>query len=177
MPLKQLVPEEFCLRCDVCCRFPELHTVWSPLFTESEIKHLVEKDILPPLLFTLPPDSLPKNKTKQHKTQRIDLITHKDYFICPCFNSDDSKCKIYANRPFECVLYPFLLVRKGKKSYLAIDKKCPYIENLNQGEIKSYADYLKKELNKKSIKSFLENNPELFAEYPATDLKLLFSIN
>lgn len=177
MPLKQLVPEEFCLRCDVCCRFPEAHTVWSPLFTKSEIKHLVDKDILPPLLFTLAQDNLAKSKATQHKTQRIDLIAYKDYFICPCFNPSDNKCKIYTNRPFECVLYPFLLVRKGKKSFLAVDKKCPYVENLSQDEIKTYSDYLKKELNKKSVKSFLEDNPELFAEYPPVDLKLLFSIS
>jgi Fe-S-cluster containining protein len=161
MPLKQLVPEEFCLKCDVCCRFPESHTVWAPLFTESEIKHLVDCDILPPLLFT---------------TQRINLIPHKDYFICPCFNPDDKKCKIYADRPFECRLYPFLLARKDNKFYLALDKKCPYLENLSQDEIKSYTDYLKKELESKANKSFLKNNPDLFSDYPAADLKLLFSL-
>jgi len=177
MPLPQLVPSEFCLRCDVCCRFSELYTVWSPLFTKSEIKHLVDKDILPPLLFTLSENNLPNSKTSLHKTQRIDLVAHKDYFICPCFNPSDNKCKIYDNRPFECALYPFLLVCKDKKSFLAVDKKCPYVENLSQDEIKSYSDHLKKELNKKAHKSFLESNPELFADYPAADIKLLFPIS
>ncbi|MDD5617971.1 MAG: YkgJ family cysteine cluster protein [Candidatus Omnitrophica bacterium] len=176
MPLKQLVPEEFCLSCDVCCRFADLHTIWSPLFTDKEIKHLVEKDILPALLFTLPSDSASKNKTKQHKTQRINLLEHKDYFICPCFNPGDSKCKIYDNRPFECVIYPFLLTRKNNKFYLAADKKCPYLGNLKEDEIKSYAEYLKKELQKDKNKTFLKNNPELFTDYPATDLELFFPL-
>jgi len=175
MQLKQLIPEEFCLRCDVCCRFPQAHTKWAPLFTESEIKDLINRNILPPLLFT----DYPKDKKDSYNidAKRINLVEYKDYFICPCFNPPDCKCRIYTKRPFECQLYPFLLTRQGDKLYLSQDNKCPYLNEAKEDRLNKYTDYLRAEFKKEESISFLKQNPELFTEYPATDLELLFSIN
>ncbi|MDD5356450.1 MAG: YkgJ family cysteine cluster protein [Candidatus Omnitrophica bacterium] len=178
MQLKQLVPESFCLSCDVCCRFSEGYTVWSPLFTEAEIKHLVNKDILPPSIFTSPRPEADGNKVKhEHRTRRINLVAYKDYFICPCFRPEDKKCRIYEDRPFECRLYPFLLVNRGGKFYMAQDTKCPYLRSAQQEEIDSYVNYLQEALQADEARMFLKNSPQLFADYPAADLKLLFPIN
>ena len=179
MQLKQLVPEEFCLRCDVCCRFSQAHTVWAPLFTDSEIKYLVKKNILPALVFTGHSETkIAKDRSGSMPIciQRINLIEHNGCFICPCFNPSDHSCKIYADRPFECQLYPFLLMRKDDKFYLVQDKKCPYLNKIKEPRLKGYINYLKEEFKKEDILSFLRQNQELFAEYPTTDLKLLFSI-
>lgn len=169
MQLKQFIPQEFCLKCDVCCRFYQDHCVWAPLFTESEISCLVKKSILSSLIFTT-------SATANTGGQRINLLKHQDYFVCPCFNPSDSKCKIYIYRPFECQLYPFLLTREGTQFYLAQDKKCPYLNITGEHKIKAYAGYLKNEFKKKDTISFLRQNQELFAEYPTADLKLLFPI-
>ena len=211
MQLKQLIPEEFCLRCDVCCRFPQAHTKWAPLFTESEIKDLINEDILSSLLFTplektidkvdkgmshcdsmLPSaqtdrkrSSLteftdhPKDKKVNYSidAKRINLIEYKDYFICPCFNPPDCKCRIYIKRPFECQLYPFLLTRQGDKPHLSQHNKCPYLNEVKEDRLNKHIDYLRTEFKKEENINFLKQNPELFTEYPAMDLKLLFSIN
>lgn len=140
MLLKQLIPQEFCLKCEVCCRFTDEHTCWTP------------KD----------------------STQHIKLIKHKDYFICPYFNPQNHFCKIYPNRPFECQLYPFLLVKKNKEFFLALDKNCPYLENCNKRKLNGCINYLKKEFQKKQNKLFLEQNKELFSEYPLDSLEILF---
>ncbi|MFH1622642.1 MAG: YkgJ family cysteine cluster protein [Candidatus Omnitrophota bacterium] len=173
MKLKQLIPEEYCLKCDVCCRFVEPHSIWSPLFTNSEINYLVEKDILPPLVFTTHPDTQKNNP----RAQRINLIQDRDIFICPCFNSPDNRCKIYIDRPFECRLYPFLLTKKEGQIYLAIDKKCPYLNSVEEDKIKSYTGYLKRELKKPEAISFVKQIKDLFLDYPPKDLEFLFSIN
>ena len=174
--LKQFIPKEFCLRCDVCCRFPESDSAWGPLFTKSEVKCLVEKDILPPLVFTIRP------KDKDHKFRklgslRINLIEHKDGFVCPCLNVSLHECKIYADRPFECRFYPFLLVKRENKLYVAKDKKCPYFDAAKESVVKNYIDYLKNELNRNDIIDFLKQNQGLFTDYPAVDLELLFPVD
>lgn len=169
MQLKQFIPKEICLQCDVCCRFHQARTIWVPLFTESEIRYLAEKNILPSLMFT-------SGTANKKGGRRINLIEQENCFICPCFNPSDSKCKIYQNRPFECQLYPFLLVKDGLRFYLAQDKKCPYLNIIEDNKTKTYTDYLRKEFNKNNIISLLRQNRELFAEYPPADLKLLFSI-
>lgn len=171
MQLKQVVPQEFCLRCSVCCRFSVPDTVWAPLFTESEIKQLVENDILPPVVFTNQP------KKNNSSAQRINLIEHEDKFICPCFNIPDQKCKIYKHRPFECRLYPFLLSIDNSKFYLAKDNQCPYFKSGEKERIKNHIDYLRKEFKKEESISFLKQNQVLFVEYPCADLELLFPID
>lgn len=173
MLLEQFVPQEHCLKCDVCCRFLESHTIWAPLFTLAEIKHLVENDILPPAIFTEIKKSKKNNKTQSH---RINLIKYKDYFICPCLNPLDHRCKIYNDRTFECQLYPFLLAKTNGKFYLAVDNKCPYFNTAGQDKIKNYTTYLEKEFRNNKLNSFLKQHPELFSEYPTSDLKLLFPI-
>ncbi|MFC1709603.1 YkgJ family cysteine cluster protein [Candidatus Omnitrophota bacterium] len=171
MQLKQFVPQEFCLRCDVCCRFSQPDTVWAPLFTESEVRHLIEDHMLPPTVFTDHP------KGNNSSAQRINLLDNKDNFICPCFNLPDQKCKIYNHRPFECQLYPFLLNKKDNKFYLTKDNGCPYFKSGPEDIIKNQIDYLKQEFQKEDMCLFLKQNQELFVEYPSLDLEILFPIN
>lgn len=175
MQLKQLVPQEFCLRCDVCCRFPQADSVWAPLFTKSEVKHLVENDILPPLVFTTHPDQ--EQGVKEINPLKINLIAHEDYYICPCLEPREHKCKIYEQRPFECQLYPFLLVKSHGKFYLAKDIKCPYFKSGPEDKTKIYIEYLKKELQTQKMLYFLNANLDLFTKYPVEDLELLFPIH
>jgi Fe-S-cluster containining protein len=170
--LKQFVPQEFCLKCDVCCRFSQPDTIWAPFFAASEISNLVENDILPPLVFTShPPDS------KKTGAQRINLTEIKDHYICPCFNPPDQKCKIYPHRPFECQLYPFLLTRKEGRFYVSQDNECPYFKIGPADKIKKHIDYLRQEFRSKEIIAFLKQNQELFVEYPPFDLEVLFPVN
>ena len=171
MQLKQFVPQEFCLRCDVCCRFPQPDTVWAPLFTGSEIRRLVENGTLPPVVFTN------HHKDNRSGAQRIKLLDNTDNFICSCFNPCDHKCKIYDYRPFECQLYPFLLTRKDNKLYLSKDKGCPYCNSGSEDIIRDQIDYLKKEFQKEDMCSFLKQNQELFVEYPSSNIEILFPIN
>ncbi|MFC1646242.1 YkgJ family cysteine cluster protein [Candidatus Omnitrophota bacterium] len=170
--LKQFIPREFCLRCDVCCRFLGSDSIWAPLFTKSEVKYLVNNDILPPLVFTIHP----KDKDLKADQARINLVEHKDCFVCPCLEVSSHKCKIYTDRPFECRFYPFLLVKRENEFYVAKDKKCPYFDAAKENVVKNYIDYLKNDFNRDDSISFLKQNQELFTVYPAADLELLFPL-
>lgn len=90
----------------------------------------------------------------------------KDCYLCPNLNEKDNACAVYANRPFDCQLYPFLLVKNGKDISLGLHKDCCFVSDNNPGEaIYTYASYLIKELNKKSFIFFIKKNPRLAAEY------------
>ena len=168
IPLKQFIPQEICLGCDICCRFTSCDTIWAPIFTEEEIKLLVDSNTLPPLLFT---------ETKSKHTHRINLKPYKDYFICPCFNPQDNKCKIYHDRPFECRLYPFLLVKEKDKFCLAYDKKCAYMKDDTNKDREGYVECLRSEFKKKENQAFLRQHQELFFEYPLDDIVIVSDLN
>ncbi len=63
MMLEQFIPQEYCLHCDVCCRFPENHTVWTPKFTREEVIAAVEHGMIPSDLFSQPSSVLTKEST------------------------------------------------------------------------------------------------------------------
>jgi len=158
--VRQFVPQSVCLSCQGCCRYAEHDTVWAPVFLFDEIVELTGKNILPVCLFT---HSQPQKK----EAARIDLIEEEGSFICPCFDSKKNTCKIYAFHPLDCQLYPFLLVTKDKKKYLALDEHCPYTkEHKHREEFKKYVEELVSWLHSKEFLEIAVLNPKIFQDYP-----------
>ncbi len=167
--LKQFVPESVCLACDGCCRYPKKETIWAPLFLYDEIVELTQANIVPSCLFAHP-------DIHGKRAARIDLIEHKDLFICPCFEPQENKCKIYPHRPFECQLYPFLVARKGEQAFLAVDEKCPYVrESMETKAAQDYVQYLTGFLGSEDFIRLAKNNPETVQAY-GQDIKFLASL-
>jgi len=152
--IKQFVPEEACLKCSGCCRFKEADSVWSPCLLEEEIISLVDKEGVPALSLSLNKRIVPVP------------IAGKDGFFCPCLSVADNKCKIYAMRPFECQLYPFLIAFRNKKVLLTVDLNCPYArEKADSKEFKEYVNYLDEFLNSPKFIRVLKENPHLIQAY------------
>jgi Fe-S-cluster containining protein len=151
--IKQFIPQEFCLKCQGCCRFQEYNSVWLPCLLEEEIQGLLDRKI--------PPASISMDK-------KIQPLSNPEGqgFICALLDIKENKCKIYDLRPFECQLYPFLINLRGKKVILTVDLNCRYIrDNLNTKEFKEYIDYLVAFLNSPSQIKLLKSNPQILATY------------
>ena len=118
--LLQIVPSAACLRCDVCCRFPEKDSFLRPFFTADEIQGAVAAGLAPGLFPT--PDGT-----------QINLIPNPsgEGYICPAFDSTTSQCRVYDVRPLDCRLYPFALMwdRAHTQVVLGWDTKCPYMRD------------------------------------------------
>lgn len=139
--LKQFVSSNFCLKCEGCCRFNQQDTIWSPRLLNEE-------------------------KEKLDKKIRLLSNPKQGNFICACFDIRDNKCKVYAFRPFECQLYPFLINRKAEDIFLAVDLRCPFIkENLKGQSFKDYSQYLTNFLNSPGQLNILQNNPQIVQAY------------
>jgi len=157
MEFKQFVPSEICISCDVCCRFSEADSVWSPVLTDSDIAK-IPKDLI-------------------NKKNKIRLKPYKDIYLCPCFEPDDSKCRIYQDRPFDCMLYPFLLARKGDELFLGIDLKCPFLQDKQDShEFKEFVKYIMEFLGQNEIKELIRKNPQIIGDYQE-DIVFLKEIN
>lgn len=160
MKVKQFVPEKECFSCDGCCRYSQKHTVWAPLFLFDEIVELTAKNIVPCCLFT-------RVNAHYGEAARIDLVVADGQFICPCFDLRANKCKIYAYRPFDCSLYPFLLAHEGDQAYLAVDENCPYIKKNNSTKgMLDYIQYLVEFFSSGDIIKAVKDDPRIVQEYP-----------
>lgn len=150
----QLVPETWCLKCKVCCRFPDTEGVqtpaWSPLEAvwakksggrESWFKGSPDVPSLRPVL-----------KPCGHG------------YLCPAFNPETSECRIYAVRPLDCRIYPFVLVKDpaGTRVVLAMDMKCPYLqERGSDPETLAYSAELSRYLQRPEASAYVKMNPEI----------------
>ncbi len=151
--IRQLIPEEFCLKCLGCCRFSEANTAWSPNLSDEDIRELL-KNRIPPVLIL--------------DNKKICLLYNgqQDNFVCSLFDLKDNKCKVYTYRPFECQLYPFLLNRSKGKAFLALDLRCPFAKEKQKSPIfQEYARQLTVFLNSPELLKVLRNNPQLIQNY------------
>jgi len=151
--IKQFVPSSVCLKCRSCCRFREADSVWSPCLLDEEIQEFIDKDI-PAVSISI--------------DHRLGLLPERsgDGFICPFLKSADNQCQVYANRPFECQLYPFLLNLRSGKVLLTIDLNCPYAsEQINTPEMHEYIHYLTNYLNQRKQLQMLKDNPQIIQAY------------
>lgn len=151
--IKQLLPNAVCLKCQGCCRFSTVDSVWLPCLLDEETQDLLDRDI--------PPVSMSLNK-------KINPIPNPqgDGFICAFLEAKDNKCKIYDFRPFECQLYPFLISLRDKKVILTVDLNCPYVrDNLKTQEFKEYTGYLITFLNSPAQLKTLKDNPQIIQAY------------
>jgi hypothetical protein len=154
MIIKQFVPSSACLKCQGCCRFKEANSVWSPCLLDEEVLDLIDKEGIPAAALSI--------------ERRLQLVSYpgKEGFFCPFLKVEDNKCQIYALRPFECQLYPFLISLRNKKVLLTVDLNCPYIKDkINTPEFKEYTNYLVKYLNSLESLNVLKDNPQVLQAY------------
>ena len=156
--LKQIIPDEVCLSCDVCCRFLDSDSFLAPIFTESEIKrtiaHGADANVFRPM-----PDG---------KSSRIKLKPHGERYICPFFDPETSECTIYPIRPLDCQIYPFGLMYDKTRTQvvLGVDMICPYSEAQIQTEaFQHYIDYMASYLESDPIVQTIAENWSLTGPY------------
>ncbi|MDD5097707.1 MAG: YkgJ family cysteine cluster protein [Candidatus Omnitrophica bacterium] len=152
--IKQFVGQEFCLKCQGCCRFKELNSVWSPCLLDEEIQDLLDKEGIPAV-----------SLSADRRIQPVPIIGAEG-FICPLLDRSDNKCKIYSAHPFECQLYPFLINLRKDKVLLTVDLNCPYAASkIDSQEAKDYIVYLSNFLNSPEQLEMLKDNPQIIQAY------------
>jgi len=105
-----------CLRCDVCCRFPEPTSALAPFFGNMEIDAATGAGVSPGAF-------LPGEYGPGHAVM---LQEQGSAFACPAFRETTNDCAIYAARPLDCRLYPFMLMfsPRGDRVLLGVDQHC-----------------------------------------------------
>lgn len=151
--LKQIVPSSLCLTCDVCCRFPEETSFLAPFFTREEIERLGPAQAR---FFHSPATG-----------SKIKLQPHGEGCICPYFDPQTQYCKIYGERPLDCRIYPFAILRDPEGAVvLGIDTKCPFIQmHATDAQMKVDAEEVAAFLESDSIRPILETHPALIGRY------------
>jgi len=159
--LKQFVPSSTCLACDGCCRFSEENSSWRPCLTKEE-------KVLPDF-----------GEERQDSQGCLKTVSHDNGYICSCLDARKNACTVYANRPFDCALYPFLLIDFEDSPSLAVHLNCPFVQEAWDSELFStHAGYLKDVFSQPQMIDLLRNNPSLFTDVSScrTEIEQLFPL-
>jgi Fe-S-cluster containining protein len=152
----QLVPSPVCLTCDVCCRFPEGDSFLRPYFTADEIARAVALGI--------DPSHFPNAKGGP-----IALVPHPsgEGFICPAFEVDTLRCRIYEHRPLDCRLYPYAVMWESTKDEVVLgwDSKCPFMADAPREEITNAAEPIAALLEQEETASMVAHRPRLIGPF------------
>ena len=119
----QPIPQEICLACDICCRFPERESFLAPVFTDQEIDKIRRACVETPEFRPIP----------SSKGGQVIPVSSGSTFRCPFFDPETHVCSIYEHRPLDCRLYPYALMLDPSSSevWLGIDSKCPATDDPN----------------------------------------------
>lgn len=154
--LPQLVPDSTCLRCDVCCRFPEADSFLRPYFTPQEIVDAVRHGV--------PESSFPDKAGSQ-----VNVVENPtgDGYLCPAFDPRSGRCGIYAVRPLDCQLYPLSLMwdAAGEDVLLGWDTKCPFMRDAVPGTIHDHAEALAERLTAEAGLETIAAHPRLIGRF------------
>lgn len=157
--LKQLIPSDVCLKCQICCRFPTPESDRIPTFLPEEKERLSPKERS---LLSLPTVPLEGGGCR-----------------CPFFETTTHQCRIYGHRPLDCQLYPFLLLWNLTRSRvtLGLDTQCPFVQELaHTPELLAYAEEVKAFLEKEEQVRQLAQHSGIIGE-TAEEVLLLYPLH
>jgi Fe-S-cluster containining protein len=154
--LPQLVPNSACVRCDVCCRFPDADSFLRPYFTELEIAEAVAHG-LSPLSF---PDRAGSQIDLRHNPSG-------EGYVCPAFDTTTGHCGIYEARPLDCRLYPLALMWDAAHTEVVLgwDTKCPFLRETVPDTIAAHARQVADELTAEALIERVVANPRLIGPF------------
>ena len=152
----QLVSGSSCVRCEVCCHFPDADSFLRPYFTAQEIVAAVAHG-LSPQFFPDRPGS------------QIDLVQNAagEGYLCPAFDPISSRCGIYDVRPLDCRLYPLALMWNEVHAdvLLGWDTKCPVMHETIPRMIADHAERVADLLTREEVAEIIAGNPRLIGRF------------
>ena len=150
----QIVPESWCMKCKICCRFPDTTEVQTPAWSALEAEWAQASGGDPSWF----------RKIDQSPSLGPRLQPCGSGFRCPAFHEQTNGCTIYDVRPLDCRIYPFVLTKDAAQTrvLLSMDAKCPYIEKHGSApETLAYAQMLVAYLETPVGLDYLKQNPNI----------------
>lgn len=118
--LHNILSQETCAGCRICCSFVAADVWEAPEFTQEELEKItalgISKD-----KFLVSKETESGRKTYKAKYKFAD---DKEILLCPCL--DETKgCMLGQDKPFECSIWPIRIFENEEGAYLGLAEICP----------------------------------------------------
>ena len=147
--LKNILLGDTCAECRICCVFDK-YDIWETPIITSNLKSKINKDY-PHVDFISKGDSY-----LFRMSEDIDEL-----YYCPMLDKKTG-CKLGDDKPFDCRIWPYRIMKFGEKRVISIASICP---SLYQKPLSMLVDELEKNGLAQIIFEYADKNPDIVKEY------------
>ena len=125
-----LLTSDDCFTCKKCCRYEPDELMDAPMFTEDQKEKLQSEFRIMDIRFE-----------QIGKLWRIMLndISGSEKKICPLYDIESGHCEGYKLEIFDCLTWPFYIMRKGDDIFITVSNDCPTMGRHDTEVLKNYA--------------------------------------
>ena len=125
---EKLLTKQDCAECRLCCHFDSYGLLETPVITEDTQK-LITAQYLPEQQFA---------EIGGRCLMKMEKEPDRDIYTCPLL--EDSKgCMLGDAKPFDCRIFPFLLMKLSDIRVIALSPACPKVQSKPLTDIQSAA--------------------------------------
>ena len=146
--LKGLLSPSSCAECKVCCVF-DRDDCWEMPLIKPELKEIIEKVF-----------SEVKIKKVDSKKCGIFEAEFDEDGLAKCPMLGEKGCKLGENKPFDCRIWPFRVMKKGNLLLLTLSPVCETVSKLPVSAVSEFAEKLSDTVFSEAL-----NNPEMIKDY------------
>lgn len=144
--LTEILTRESCAKCRVCCVF-DRDDCWEMPLIKPELAERLAKEY-------------PEVQLRQ--TGRCSVFTPRfdSKGLCTCPMLTEKGCALGDEKPFDCRIWPFRVMRRGDLLLLTLSPVCETVSNRTVSEISRFAEKFSSAVFKEA-----EENPEMIKNY------------
>ena len=163
--MEQIVHHEQCLRCHECCRFRADRQDFAPIFTIEEVERIrAAGKALPEFTPFKATDNVLQIRLKQ--AENDDPVYP---YVCPFLDETDYRCTIYETRPFDCRVWPFIVLKEAETGQVKLahftGSACLAVEEASEAAFEAYENYMKQFVTSANFLGFLRQYPQLIWDH------------
>ncbi len=150
--LTEILSRETCAECRVCCVFDKTDYWEMPLFSPELAKKINEE---------YPEIRLEKrNEKEQCKVinPEFDEFDNEGLYRCPLLT--EKGCALGTEKPFDCRIWPFRVMKKGDLLLLTVSPVCETVSNLPIARVSAFAGKIAP-----TVFEEVEKYPEMIKDY------------
>jgi len=140
MKIKKLLDFKQCVKCRTCCKFKKGDGAWAPIFSAAEIKAIAKEHRIK--------SAWKKYKKSKNSFQPRLVKSEKEagIYVCPFLNEKKYRCLVEKLKPFDCRIWPFVLMKNKKKDAINLvyygKEHCPGLASTGKRRFETYKKYL-----------------------------------
>jgi hypothetical protein len=125
--LSEILSHETCGNCQICCSFTR-EDVWeTPLFFE-ETKQILKERFSKVMV---------KPAGKEAYTFSMEFPEEEEIIFCPVLDRHTG-CKLGEDKPFDCKIWPFRIMKQEDKLVITIAALCPALGNKDIQKLQAF---------------------------------------